>query len=115
MGRTHDIKFGLWLDGYERAALRRKSSTAGLSETAYLRRLILGYEPKARPPQEYYDMMQQLYRIGTNLNQIALKAHTLGVIDAQRYDEVVRDYRETVRRFAREARGPARRKPDGND
>lgn len=34
-------------------------------------------------------MMQQLYRIGNNLNQIAQKAHTLNVIDVQRYDTAV--------------------------
>ena len=41
------------------------------------------------PPPDYYAMMQQLYRIGNNLNQIAQKAHTLNVIDVQRYDTAV--------------------------
>jgi hypothetical protein len=34
-------------------------------------------------------MMRQLYYCGNNLNQIARKAHRLGVIDSQKYDEAV--------------------------
>jgi len=32
-------------------------------------------------------MMNELRAIGNNINQIAQKAHVLGVIDSQRYDE----------------------------
>ena len=41
-------------------------------------------------------MMQQLYGIGNNLNQIAMKAHTLGVVDVQRYDAAVRTFEQAV-------------------
>ena len=44
-------------------------------------------------------MMQQLYRIGNNLNQIALKAHALGAIDTRHYDEAVREFREAVQKI----------------
>ena len=42
-------------------------------------------------------MMQELYRIGNNLNQIAAKAHTLQVMDIQRYDKAVREFQSAVR------------------
>lgn len=42
-------------------------------------------------------MMRQLYACGNSLNQIARKAHVLGVIDVQRYDEAVMLFRETVK------------------
>ena len=32
-------------------------------------------------------MMKELHHIGTNLNQIAQKAHILNVLDIKRYDE----------------------------
>ena len=44
-------------------------------------------------------MMQQLYRIGTNLNQIAQKAHTLNVIDVQRYDAAAHKFEEAVKQI----------------
>lgn len=42
-------------------------------------------------------MMQQLYHIGNNLNQIAQKAHTLNVIDVQRYDTAVTQFEAAVK------------------
>ena len=35
--------------------------------------------------------------MGNNLNQIAQKAHTLNVLDVQRYDETVKEYRKLVK------------------
>jgi hypothetical protein len=41
--------------------------------------------------------MNALYGIGRNLNQIAQKAHTLNVIDVQRYNEEVRKLENAIR------------------
>ena len=53
--------------------------------------------PQDAPPPDYYAMMQQLYRIGNNLNQISQKAHTLNVIDVQRYDAAVSQFKAAVK------------------
>ena len=45
-------------------------------------------------------MAQQLYRIGNNLNQIAQKAHTLNVIDVQRYDAAVSQFETAVKEIS---------------
>ncbi len=85
----------------EKEALRldEKVRRSGLNREAYLRQLISGAVPKDAPPPDYYSMMKELYRIGNNLNQIAQKAHVLHVIDVQRYDRDVRDFREAVRKI----------------
>ncbi len=49
------------------------------------------------PPPDYYSMMRELHKIGNDLNQIAQKAHTLNVIDVQRYDSDMRKFDEAVR------------------
>ena len=49
------------------------------------------------PPPDYYAMMQELHKIGNNLNQIAQKAHVLNVVDVQRYDQEVRKFNKAVR------------------
>lgn len=54
--------------------LNRLVNGSKLSREAYLRQLIAGVVPQDAPPPDYFSMMQQLYRIGNNLNQIALKA-----------------------------------------
>ena len=44
-------------------------------------------------------MMRELYRVGNNLNQIAQKAHTLNVLDVQRYDASVREFESAVKKI----------------
>ena len=104
MSRKRNVQVLVRFDRKEYEAMTKKVSKTGLSRENYIRQLVAGSQPKCRPPQEYSDMMEQLYRIGSNLNQVAAKAHTLGVIDVQRYDEEVRRYHDVVHQFTKEAR-----------
>ena len=49
--------------------------------------LINGVVPRNAPPPDYYSMMRGILLRLNNLNQIAQKAHTLNVIDVQRYGQ----------------------------
>lgn len=69
----------------------------GLSAEEYLRQIIKGVVPRDSPPADYYKMMRQLYHVGNALNQIAQKAHVLKVMDVQRYDRAVAEFRQIVR------------------
>lgn len=75
---------------------KRKSSAAVFS---YLRHLVNGLEPQDAPPPDYYAMMRELHGIGNNLNQIAVKAHTLNVLDVQRYDEACRKVDTAIKKI----------------
>lgn len=77
----------IWLSNDELEKLSTQAAKCGLSRAAFLRQLICGFQPKELPPPDFYPMMRQLYYCGNNLNQIARKAHALGVIDTQHYDE----------------------------
>ena len=61
----------LRLSHEEQAQLECDARRCGLSKTAYLRRLILGAEIKARPTQEIKDLRTEIHHIGNNINQIA--------------------------------------------
>ena len=61
----------LRLSSVEQAQLECDARRCGLSKTAYLRRLILGAEIKARPTQEIKDLRTEIHHIGNNINQIA--------------------------------------------
>lgn len=95
--RNRNVKIQLWLNKKEAEQLQKKAKRSNLSVAAYLRHLINGVIPREAPPKDYYAMMQQLYRIGNSLNQIAQKAHTLNVIDVQRYDAAYRQFETAVR------------------
>ena len=59
----------------------------------------MGYIPREAPPPDYHAMMRQIFHAGRSLNQIAIKAHVLNVIDAQRYDEEVRKLETAIRKI----------------
>ena len=80
------IEIKVRLNKKEMESLSKLVKKSGLSREAYLRHLINGCVPRDAPPPDYYAMMRELYRIGNSLNQVAKKAHTLNVIDVQRYD-----------------------------
>jgi hypothetical protein len=91
-----NIEIKLRLDKSEADYLKKRVAKSGLSREGYLRHLIKGVVPADVPPPDYFSMTRELHRIGNNLNQIARKAHTLSVMDVQRYDEAVRSLDETI-------------------
>lgn len=62
--------------------LQKKAKKACLSEAGLIRLLIRGYEPREKPDERFYDVMRELSSIGNNINQLAVKANTLGFVDA---------------------------------
>ena len=95
--RNRNVKIQIWLSKKESENLQKKAKRSKVSVAAYVRHLIDGVVPQEAPPPDYYSMMQQLYRIGNSLNQIAQKAHTLNVIDVQRYDAAYRQFETAVK------------------
>lgn len=75
------IKKQFWLSPEDAKELKRKAEIAGLTETAVIRILIRGYEPREKPDGRFYDAMRNLSAIGNNINQLAAKANTLGFVD----------------------------------
>ena len=92
--RIHEIK--VRLTAQEMSHLNRLVAASRLSREAYLRALISGVVPREKPPLDFWAMNRELHYIGNNLNQIAMEAHALNVIDAKRYDEGVQLFRDAV-------------------
>ncbi len=97
--RNRNIKIQIWLSKKEAETLQKKAKRSKVSVAGYVRHLINGMIPQDAPPPDYYSMMQQLYRIGNNLNQITQKAHTLNVIDVQRYDAAYHQFESAVKQI----------------
>ena len=97
--RNRNIKIQLWLNRAEARTLQEKARRSRLPVAAYLRHLINGVVPKEAPPPDFFTMMRELHYIGNNLNQIAMKAHALNVIDAKHYDDSVLLFEEAVQKI----------------
>lgn len=97
--RKRNVSILFRLNRKEAEALDKKVKKSGLNREAYLRQLISGATPRDAPPPDYYSMMRELHKIGNNLNQIAQKAHTLNVMDIQRYDQGMQMFKDAVKRI----------------
>ena len=97
--RKRNVHIQFWLNRKEAEALDKKVRRSGLSREAYLRHLIDGVVPQDAPPPDYFSMMRELHGVANNLNQIAQKAHTLNVVDVQRYDRDMRMFEDTVKKI----------------
>ena len=87
MGRT--IKKQFWLNSKEGEALRRNAEKTCLTETALVRLLITGFEPREKPDAAFYQDMNQLSAIGNNLNQIATRLNSSGTVDSTQLKEEI--------------------------
>ena len=95
--RQNEIKIRLTNKELETISKRAKGS--GYAREHYIRTVLDGCIPRPSPPMDYHKMMNEFHAIGTNLNQIAQKAHLLGVIDAKRYDSAVQIFIETIQKI----------------
>ena len=64
--------------------------------------------PPERPPAAYHEMARELRSIGTNLNQIARRAHAIGAVDAARYDAEARRLERALVEIAAAVKSPRR-------
>ena len=97
--RTRDIKQQLWLNEKEKLTLKINAKKVGLNESAYLRSLIMGYKPKEQPSDKFYEDMKQLRGISININQIARKANSLGIVDAPFYRKTYQKLNEFMQQI----------------
>lgn len=64
--------------------------------STYIRETSLGYTPREKPPQDFYEVLKQLRYLNNNLNQITTKAHSFGLINEKDYDKQMQMIRELV-------------------
>ena len=94
--RNRQIKKQVWLNREEATYLKKKSKKAGINESELIRNLIIGYEPKEKPDDRFYDMMKELRAIGNNLNQIARRANSLNFVDVNTYKKEVKKLNDFI-------------------
>ena len=89
MSKLRKIPKRFDVNDYEASLLAIKSKQCGLKEAQYIRELITGHGPKEKPGKEFYEAMNNINKIGVNINQIAAVAHSTGVIDVEWLKQLV--------------------------
>ena len=83
-----NVEIKVRLNRKEADALNKRVRKSCLSREAYIRQILNGQIPREAPPPDYYAMMQQLYGIGNNLNQISTKINA-GAFTSYNFQEVI--------------------------
>ena len=65
----------------ENDMLKMKSAKCGITDSALVRLLVLGFQPKEKPDKAFYDVMRNLSSMTNSLNQVAAKANSLDFVD----------------------------------
>lgn len=84
-----DKEIMIWLTENELEKVKKNARKCGLSQQAYLRAAINGVKLKEQPSIDFLTVLKELRQINNNMNQIALKANTIGFIDVSAYEENV--------------------------
>lgn len=74
----------------ENEALKAKAEYCCLTDSALVRLLVLGFQPKPKPDKAFYDALRHLSSISNSLNQITAKANSLGFVDVPKLNQELR-------------------------
>lgn len=67
-----------------------------LSRESYGRAILFGYKPRSAPSIELIEVIKQLRKIGTNMNQLAHQANALGMLDREEYRKEYADLQNQI-------------------
>lgn len=97
--RTRSKSVLIRLTEEEYKTLEMNIAKTNLSKEGYLRLLIKENKPIESPPLAYYELINQLRKIGTNLNQIAYRANALNKIETEDYMKNVIELQSAILRI----------------
>lgn len=85
--RKRNIRIQVRLNDIEYAKLLDDTEKGNENISDYIRKLILNVAIKEKPDHDFLKILNELSKIGVNINQIAHKANESGDIDKVRYEE----------------------------
>ncbi len=85
--RKRNIRIQVRLNDIEYAKLLDDISKSKSNISDYIRKLILNKEVKEKPDYEFLKILNQLSKIGVNINQIAHIANATGKIETDKYNK----------------------------
>jgi hypothetical protein len=97
MRKTKEIKVRMTEDEFDRVTELAQATV--LSREAFIREALRGTTIHERPPAEYGEIVRELRRIGSNVQQLLIKARTLEFVDEIMLQEIVDAIRHMDRVF----------------
>lgn len=94
--RRRTIKKSFYLSEDENKLLKEKCFGGFISESSFFRMCITNKEIKEKTDEKFYDTLEQLRGIATNINQIARVANQTRVIDVDSLKEFEKDVKDII-------------------
>lgn len=94
--RNRTIKKSFYLNEEENRLLKEKCFGGFISESDFFRMCILNKEIKEKPDEKFYDTLEQLRGIATNINQIARVANQTRAIDIDSLKEFEKEVKDII-------------------
>jgi hypothetical protein len=79
----------------ELSSLTKKARKAHLSNGGFVRHAVSNIEVKEAPPAEYYDLIREVKRIGSNIDQLLKLANAKGLLDVPAIRKALEQNRAT--------------------
>lgn len=89
--RKRNRRVEIYFTEDELSSLMQKVHQSGLSREAFCRAALLGVKLKEAPPADYYKLIMEVRRVGTNINQILQKANAIGLLDVPMIRKALED------------------------
>lgn len=67
--KEEKVRIKVYLTEEEKQKLEHDSALCGLSQSEYVRQLCRGIHPKPKPPEVFWQMMNELYQIHSALRE----------------------------------------------
>ena len=88
---TKHYRVTIRLDTKEYEKLKEKAKKTDRHLATYIRQTSLGKTLHEKPPDEFYKLLWNLDKIGTNINQIAMKVNTYNYLDEKELKKAISD------------------------
>ena len=92
--RTHTKRFNIRLTEKEYNRLCKNAKKAGLPKTTYIRHMINGCSPREKTPAVFWQYINKSNEVINNTKNLLYMAQQMGVIDADRFEKEIRDFRK---------------------
>lgn len=80
----------MMLNEYEYHTFTENVDKSGMTRSDYIRALIVGHEIRAKPKEEWAELIRQISALGNNVNQLAHIANTYTTISPSAIEETRR-------------------------
>ena len=93
--RKRGIQIPIRLNPDEYDALLKRVEKTGMTRERYIRLLLNDTVPREAPPVDYYTLICELRRVGSNINQLLKVAYSQNLVDVPLLRKTLDGYHKT--------------------